>query len=38
MWFGAGTKKILDTLQQEGRFSDERLNQIDISRYKTLFR
>lgn len=38
MWFGAGTKRILETLQEEGRFSDERLNHIDISRYKTLFR
>ena len=38
MWFGAGTKRILETLQQEERFSDDRLNQIDISRYITLFR
>lgn len=38
MWFGAGTRKILETLREDSRFEDARLNQIDISRFKNLFR
>jgi cell division control protein 6 len=38
MWFGTGTAGIKRTLAGDERFDEERLSQIDKSRFKTLFR
>ncbi|EHQ35415.1 ORC complex protein Cdc6/Orc1 [Methanoplanus limicola DSM 2279] len=38
MWFGTGTSGIRETLSKDERFEEERLHQIDIGRFRTLFR
>jgi cell division control protein 6 len=38
MSFGPGTKKILETVQKDPRLDEQKLSQIDINRFKTLFR
>ncbi len=38
MSFGSGTKKILETVKKDPRLDEQKLNQIDINRFKTLFR
>jgi cell division control protein 6 len=38
MWFGTSTKKIMETLMKDTRLDDERLKNIDTSRFTILFR
>jgi len=38
MWFGTGTAGIKKTLTQDERFDEERLNQIDTARFRSIFR
>jgi len=38
MWFGTETDSILETLQKDPRFDNERLKKIDLNRFRTLFR
>lgn len=38
MWFGTSTKKIFETLIKDNRLDDERLKNIDTSRFNILFR
>ncbi|WOF17367.1 ORC1-type DNA replication protein [Methanoplanus sp. FWC-SCC4] len=38
MWFGTGVAGIKRTLAKDERFDENRLKQIDITRFRTLFR